>query len=42
MKKPANIVKREYFSGIYHVLDTWHSFFQLFVGGCDHFVAGRG
>ena len=34
MKTPANIVKREYFSRIYHVMDTWHSFFQLCVGVC--------
>ena len=35
-------MKREYFSHIYHVLDMWHSFFQLCVGGCDHFLAGCG
>ena len=33
-------MKREYFSRIYHVLHTWHSSFQLCVGGCDHFLAG--
>ena len=33
MKKAAGIVKMEYFSRIYHMLDTWHSFFQLCVVG---------
>ena len=42
MKKAAGIVKTEYFSRIYHVLDTWHSFFQLCVGWCNHFLAGCG
>ena len=51
MKTPAdsNIVTKEYFSCIYHVFDTWHSFFQLcvvgcdlFIVGCDHFVVGCG
>ena len=42
MKKPTNILKREYFSRIYHVLDTWHSFLHLCVGDSDHFLAGCG
>ena len=37
MKTPGNIVKREYFT---YVLDTWHSFFQLCVGGYDLLLAG--
>ena len=42
MKKPANTVKREYFSRMYHVLDTLYSFFQLCVGEFDHFLAECG
>ena len=40
MTTPANIVKTEYFSCIYQVSDTQHFFFQLYVAGCHHFLAG--
>ena len=40
--KLTNIVKREYFSSIYRVLDTCFSFFQLCVDGYDLFLAGCG
>ena len=46
MKTPANIVKREYFSCIYHVLDMWLSLcvgeYDLSLGGCCHFLTGCG
>ena len=42
MKTPANIMNREYFSCISYVLETWHSFFQLCLGGCDPFLTGCG